>query len=468
MNRILKSFAGITTVLVTLCTSVSCNKKSSDKKSSADLPPETTVSATEPVTEDPDKMTITWLGDFDLNPAPGSPRSTALSLFEDQYGGRINYIRSTYGENISILDSMTASGEELDIFPYYPEYFPQGAIKDRFEPLDPYFDILEYDSELWKGISSAAEAFAYNGQHYVIPYSMSDPLVLTYSRTLMAENNFEDPYKLYTEGKWNWDVFMDMMEKFVSVPSPDRTPKYGIGGIFGQGVIPSAGTTVIGCENGRLVSNIMSPEIQQAQEFMQNITAKNLYRQDIISSYPANNCTLFFADNGWSLGRSNAENPDKDIMIVPFPKSAAANEYHFSGSYNARMLVKNSRKGEAVAAYIKCERLAASDANCLGSAKRQALQEVRTASGIVRSVMTEEQYNALCSYCDPLKFIPSVEFGYGMGDAMNTMGAYTYETRGVMNNLEMKMLEINPEGFKWEDMRNNCKNIIEKVLEEYN
>ena len=80
----------------------------------------------------------------------------------------------------------------------------------------------------------------------------------------------------------------------------------------------------------------------------------------------------------------------------------------------------------------------------------------------------EEQYNALCSYCDPLKFIPSVEFGYGMGDAMNTMGAYTYETRGVMNNLEMKMLEINPEGFKWEDMRNNCKNIIEKVLEEYN
>ena len=116
MNRILKSFAGITTVLVTLCTSVSCNKKSSDKKSSADIPPETTVSTTEPVTEDPDKMTITWLGDFDLNPAPGSPRSTALSLFEDQYGGKINYIRSTPGENISILDSMTASGEELDIF----------------------------------------------------------------------------------------------------------------------------------------------------------------------------------------------------------------------------------------------------------------------------------------------------------------------------------------------------------------
>ena len=45
---------------------------------------------------------------------------------------------------------------------------------------------------------------------------------------------------------------MEMMEKFVAVPSPDWTPKYGIAGSFGQGVIPSAGKTVISYENGKL------------------------------------------------------------------------------------------------------------------------------------------------------------------------------------------------------------------------
>lgn len=468
LKRILALTAAATSLL---SVTVSCNKKKSDssgKDDSSVSDGDTTQPPTEPVTEDPDKMTITWLGDFGINPESGEPRSTALALFEDQYGGKINYIRSTPGENLSILDSMIAAGEPLDLFPYYPEYFPQGVMKDRFEPLDPYFDTLEFNSDLWKDIKPAADAFAYNGQHYVLPYSMSDPLVLTYSRQVMKDNGFEDPYKLYTEGKWTWDVFMEMMEKFVAVPSPDWTPKYGIAGSFGQGVIPSAGKTVVGYENGKLVSNIMSPEIQKAQELMSSISAKNLYRRDVLGSFPTNGCTLFFADNGWSIGESNAKNPDRDIMIVPFPKSKEASGYTFSGSYNARMLVKNANNPEAAATYIKCERLAASDKKCLESAKKHALEEVKTSAGIVRSVMTGEQYDALMSFCDPAKFAPAVEFGYGMGDSMNTMGNYTYETRGVINNLEMKMLEVNSAEFKWEDMRDDCKSKIEKALAEYN
>ena len=82
--------------------------------------------------------------------------------------------------------------------------------------------------------------------------------------------------------------------------------------------------------------------------------------------------------------------------------------------------------------------------------------------------MTEEQYDVLMSFCDPEKLAPAVEFGYGMGNSMNTMGDYTYETRGVMNNLEIKMLEVNPAEFKWEDMRSDCKSVIDKALAEYN
>ena len=52
------------------------------------------------------------------------------------------------------------------------------------------------ESELWEDMHETAEIFAYNGNHYVIPYSISDPFVITYSRTLIKSEKLDDPYEL--------------------------------------------------------------------------------------------------------------------------------------------------------------------------------------------------------------------------------------------------------------------------------
>ena len=164
--------------------------------------------------------TITWLADYDLNPTNNNDRSVALSLFEDVYGGKINFVQTSSSK----LATMILSGDEVDMFPYEWDAVPNGVVKDQYEPLDPYFDIMGMNDGLWDDMQDVIDMFEYDGQHYVVPYTISDPLIITYSRKLMEAEGLDDPYELYQDGKWDWDAFMSMMESFVA-GAPDGTDK---------------------------------------------------------------------------------------------------------------------------------------------------------------------------------------------------------------------------------------------------
>ena len=155
-------------------------------------------------------------------------------------------------------------------------------------------------------------------------------------------------------------------------------------------------------------------------------------------------------------------------MVVPFPKSPDSSEYNLCCNYGARMLIKNSKKGEAVATYIKCERLALTEEKYVEAAKQKALIVDKTASGLVRSYVTEEQYDAIMSYRDPSNTNPMFDFGYGMGDIMYGSGDYTYETRGVMDNLEKALLEGNDAVDSWAALRDAWTGVISTEVEKFN
>ena len=129
----------------------------------------------------------------------------------------------------------------------------------------------------------------------------------------------------------------------------------------------------------------------------------------------------------WALGASNVKadpKPDyedngyveeNDLMIVPFPKQPGSDEYYLNCNFGAKMLVKNSDKGAAVAAYIKCERLASMIDEYKDAAKEKAIIPEVNAQGKLKSYVTEEQYDALQDYKDPKNITPVFDFGYGMG-----------------------------------------------------
>ena len=410
---------------------------------------------------------IVWLADYDLNPTNNNDRSVALSLFEDVYGAKVKFVQADSNEKFSKLATMILSGDEVDMFPYEWDAVPNGVVKDQYEPLDPYFDLMEMDTDLWSDMDDVIEMFKYNDQHYVVPYAVSDPLLITYSRKLMEAEGLDDPYELYEEGSWDWNAFMGMMESFVSGAADGQT-RFGINGWFGQAIIQSTGHTVVNYEDGVFTNNIDDPEIEKAELLMQDIASKHLYNPEWIGNFPDDQSTLFFAMADWALGASNAKNPDGDLMVVPFPKAPDADENYLCANFAAKMLIKNSKKGEAVATYIKCERLAATDEEYKEVAKQKALVVEQTAAGVVKSYVTEEQYDAIQSYLDPNNTTPMFDFGYGMGERMYGDGEYTYETRGVMNNLTEALLEGNEAVDSWAALRDAWTGVIDTEIAKFN
>ena len=58
---------------------------------------------------------------------------------------------------------------------------PNGVTKEQYQPLDDYLDLSD---DIWSDMSDVIEMFKYKDKHYVVPYCLSDPLLITFNRSL--------------------------------------------------------------------------------------------------------------------------------------------------------------------------------------------------------------------------------------------------------------------------------------------
>ena len=134
------------------------------------------------------------------------------------------------------------------------------------------------------------------------------------------------------------------------------------------------------------------------------------------------------------------------------------------------MLVHNSKNADAVAMYIKCSRMAGTDAKYKAADREKALIQQKNAQGKVTSFITEEQYDFMQTWYDQSNIKPVFDFGYGMGDLMYHE-TYDYETRGVMNNCADAILNqvqyVNTPD-TWAEIRSQWTSVVDAVVAEYN
>lgn len=169
MKNVKKAIAFISALTlmgtVTACGSNDSGTSSTSAETSAttettpakELDEEDKAAVAEMDTGDDEKLengTVKWLSFWDLNPANGKPKSVELELFETKYGGKIEYIPTTYETRYSDLSTQVLGGTSPDLFPAADlDTFPGKAIAGMFEPFDDY---LDFDSDLW---SSGAKSF---------------------------------------------------------------------------------------------------------------------------------------------------------------------------------------------------------------------------------------------------------------------------------------------------------------------
>lgn len=451
-----------TTTATTTTTTVSAKKTTRKKTTTTTTAPPTTEPETEPEIipvqdygerADISGMEIVWLSDYDLNAQEGHERPTAVALFEDIYGGKIRYVQTSLKNKYTTFSAMLLAGDEVDMFEYEQGAFPKGVLSQQYQALDPYFSSMGMNYDIWENMEDVIESLEYKGEHYVIPYSFSNPIVMTYSRKLIRDYGLDDPYELYQNDQWNWDTFMEISETYHS-----KTGKPAVRGDLGNSLIHSSGYRIIDHRNGKLVNNINHAPIRYAELFMQEIGRKSLYSSTWSDSYTTE--TLFFVNNSWTLGISNVNNASMDLMVVPVPKDPEVEGNYIVCDLNAKMLVKNSTKGDAVATYIMCERIVASQPEYKAGAKAYATTPVQSSSGVVKSYITAEQYDAIQSFIDPARVTPVFDYIWGMGDTTSGSG-------GIMESLSNTFLINGGSESDWKNLRNSYYTIINEVINEY-
>ncbi|MGN1481376.1 ABC transporter substrate-binding protein [Porcipelethomonas sp.] len=458
----LKRFLTVLAAMTMLMTAFTACNGDSSSNSESESSESSEAQTQEESAEDSDVsgQTIYWLSDYDLNPYGNEDRSIALTLFEDVYGGKIEWVPTTPETKYDDLANRILGGEPVDMIDYEPAAFP-GGIADQYQPLDDYIDL---NDELWADTKELADSMAYQDKHYIVPVGVDDPVCLIYSRKMMKDEDLDDPYELYKKGEWNWDAFVSMMKKFTE----NGDDRYGCTGWIGSPVVQSSGQPFVAYDGKTFTSNIMSTEIEKAENVLEEIGKEGLYNASWNGYFPDDGSTLFYGMTLENLAQSNAKNEDEDIFFVPFPKMPDSDKYYLTADISAKMLAANSDKGKAVAEYITCEKVARTEEKYKAAAKEKALVPEADYGDDKGKYITEEQYDFWQELLNPENITPVFDYGCGMGTRMYSE-TYDYSTRGVINNLSDALIsEYEGSPSSWEELRDKWKDTIDKEIKNYN
>lgn len=311
--------------------------------------------------------TLKWFSFWDINPTEGKPVPVSLQLFQTKYGGKIEYIPTTYETRYNDLATKVLGGDSPDMFSACDlDLFPGKVAAGMFEPMDDY---LDFGSDSWtEGARQINEMHSVGGKHYIACTSTSTGMVMIYNKRTIEENGLEDPAELAYNNEWTWQKFKDMCYAYADA----EEGKYAVGGWWYEpGMILSTGVPIIGMNDGVLVNNLMSPEVERVQNlFLEMKNAGGMYPYaeydwTVKPEWISEGKTLFYPIGRWALLEPDlsAYGSEDEIMFVPTPRDENADAWYLTahGGVDAYALCKGAPNPEAVAAYIKCLQVQVSD-----------------------------------------------------------------------------------------------------------
>ena len=326
--------------------------------------------------------TIKWMATWDINPdASGKNKPTELVVFEEKYGGNIEYHQVTWDNRYEKLAESINSGEGIDFFwAGDMDAFPKGAVRGMFTSVDDYID---FDSELWADVKETNDSLIWNGNHYcAVVQSVGDKVACVYNRKTIQEAGLDDPAELYEQGKWDWNAFEGMLQSFVDV----EKQHYGIDGWwFEFGLIDTTGVPAVSIEDGKLVSNLGNPAMERVQNFLYDLNTTNCIAIGVgdygwtahpefvgegkVLFYPVGLYEFYNEEKTWK------EKYGEDAFFVPMPKDPESDDYYIPVGMEAYTFVKGGSNPEGTARFLDCKRFAIMDEDTKAVADQQFVDD---------------------------------------------------------------------------------------------
>lgn len=281
----------------------------------------------------------------------------------DHTGRIFDYMYTDYNSRYDKLATAIQSGDSPDLFPFEIRDYPYGALQGRYQPID---DIIDLSSEKWSKAKDVMNQFVLNGKNYCAIYEISFDSLLYYRKSVIEDAGLDDPRELYENDNWTWDTFLEMARAFQKTGDD----KYATMGYNTEiELLVSTGTPLVSIEDGKLVNNMNSANVQRAMELLQTMQSENLrwpIQENGWSVNPklwAQGNILFYANGGtWEFeGDSGLKKfgdrfswDEDEICVVPYPRDPQADAYYHFMKQDALMWCKGSTNANGVAAWIDC------------------------------------------------------------------------------------------------------------------
>ena len=412
IKRFLAAAVALSSVFAVTACGSSDDGSAEETVTTVETVPVEDTSAIENIADDAQKDII-WMGTYDLNPSRGADKSVEMTLFNNK-GGTVKWNRVSDDTKFDSLAAAILSKKDIpDIFKYEWLAFPSQVLKDMYQPVD---SIVNFDDELWKDVKPTAEQFVMNGKHYVAPISYAVGTLMMYDHAIIDNENLDDPYELWLEGKWDWDAWYDMMDTFVSNSTGDDV-RYGINGWFQTQIVQQTGKTMVVYEDGVFKSNLNDPDIERAEELLYKIGKNGYVNTEWLGN--ARNAlkdgtNLFYCMGPWALTGTNGPQEGDDYGIVPMPEDPNSDGKFVTSDMTAYMWEKGSTADAAVKTWFECCRIANTDPEYIENGRQKFMN--------ANPAWTDEMYDVYAT-ASSTEYLSVFDYGYGISPAMSSDSA---------------------------------------------
>ena len=406
------------------------------------------------LTGDLENKTIKFFSTWDINPdGTGKDVPIDLQLFQERYGGSIEWISTTWDTRYSDMSTYVLGGEGIDFFPTNDmDNFPKGAVNGMYVPYDNYVD---FSSELWAPVQTINDQFMWMGGHYLIVLSADAGVVCMYNKQTIEENGFDDPAELLEKGEWTWDTFKDMMMEFTN---PEEG-YYGIDGYWTEAaLLLTTGVPAVELKNGKMVSNLSSPDLERVLNFQYELNTNHINLPKVEFDwaeqparvgegktlfYPIGFYKLYMTKDQWSADLG------EDVGFVPMPKDPEADNYYLPAGLNSYALLKGGKNPEGVIKYLECK---------LVTQTNEKAKELGTTMLKNDYGWTDDMVAMKDKIVEMTNEHPMVDFYNGGSDDM----------KAILDSGESGIRCSLANGREWSEVRLEIEETIDALIEDYN
>lgn len=392
---------------------------------------------------------LTYFSHYDMRVA--GDIKPGVKLFEETYGGKIEYQQVGWGERISKLQTLISTGMSPDLVDREGEFFPYLMSQNLYTDLSDYIDLSEPQ---WSGFENLIESYSWEGKHYYYPFTANAlPNILIYDADLFRSLGIDNPLELYEKDEWDWNSFKRVMVEFVN---NNEEALGGVQGLVSNDIMASTGIPLIGVENGKAVNNINSSVIDNAANFLMDLRKQGLtVRGDgMWSNEPmplATGKVAFLGVGQWRISTFTAL-PDRNFEFVPFPRDPSADKYYYNLFTFGYMVPSGAPNPEGAAAFINIMRRCQVEPD---------LRAVVDESIMTEKSYTKEAYDFMVRYEDLDKYDVVVENYSGFSSELTEL------IDSMLINVAFEEGQGDQMGLGWTQLRATNEGVINSYLENF-